>query len=132
MDWAFGSGGGAMAEGRTAVTEAASGRGWASAGRLGEIAGSAGRMEALEASGVVERLLEAAASSLAFAFGLVVSSAKSVGTSSNASAVVEINRAARFIVAPENLAARCTTGPSILAELPLNLFCAIFSAGACG
>jgi hypothetical protein len=31
---------------------------------------------------------------------LVVSSAKSVGTSSNASAVVEINRAARFIVAP--------------------------------
>jgi hypothetical protein len=56
-----------------------------------------GGMEAFDASGV---LLEAAASSLAFAFGLVVSSAKRVGTSRNASAVVTINRAARFIVAP--------------------------------
>src|ERR1700678_2375088 len=100
MDSAFGSGGGAMAEGRTAVTDAASGRGWAFAGKPGEMAGPEGRMDELDASGVLGRLLEAAASSLAFAFGLVVSSAKRVGTSRNASAVVAINRAARFIVAP--------------------------------
>ena len=86
-----------MAKGRTSVTEASSGRGWASAGTLGGIDALEGRMEAFDPSGV---LLDAAASSLAFAFGLVVSSAKSVGTSRNASAVVAINRAARFIVAP--------------------------------
>src|SRR5277367_4428892 len=96
-------GAGLVAAELTGSAGQASGCGCAS---IGKLAAPQGRMDALDASalasasGVPAALLEAAASSLAFAFGLVASSAKRLGTIRIAIAVVAINRAARFIVAP--------------------------------
>jgi hypothetical protein len=94
------SGAGSISEEFTDSAGAASGWGCALLGKLEALDAAEACVCALNTVGVVGKVLDVAAWSSPFAFGLVVSSAKSVGTSRRAIAAVEINCAARFIVAP--------------------------------